>query len=77
MIYFLNNSIFGYLENNLFSNPFFFLYYHHFKFKRKYFHIISVLLTVYFKVKENRGRRDRDHMVVGIITTCVISAYHR
>ena len=24
----------------------------------------------------NRGRRDRDHMVVGFTTTYVISAYH-
>ena len=55
---------------------FFYIYYHHFKFKRKCFHIISVLLTVYFKVKENRGRRDRDHMVVGFTTTCAISVYH-
>jgi hypothetical protein len=38
---------------------------------------LSLLWTfgIYLLKLFNRGRRDRDHMVVGFITTCAISTY--
>ena len=36
----------------------------------------SILFSFIFVLNTSRGRRDRDHMVVGFTTTCVISAYH-
>jgi hypothetical protein len=35
---------------------------------------LGILVTILFNLIE--GRRDRDRMLVGYITTCAISVYH-
>jgi len=38
--------------------------------------LINIVFTLTDYLKPVGGRRDRDGMLVGFVTTCAISAYH-